>query len=250
MALTLEQMNSAAGVRQAILSAASATGVDFTYLYNQAKVESGLNPAAKAATSSATGLFQFIEQSWLGIVAQHGSAHGLGWAASAIERGADGRSHVADPQTRRAILDLRRDPALAATMAAELAADNRAVLERRLGRSAEPVDLYLAHFLGAAGATRFLRRHATNPDATAAEIFPAAARANRAVFFDRSGAARSLDEVRTRFAAKIGGGVKAPEWPRMQMAQAQAPAAPASQASQASQARLAYLLLASMGVSA
>ena len=189
----------------AIARAAASTGVDFSYLYHQAKIESSLNPNAKARTSSATGLFQFIDQTWLGTVKQHGEQHGLGWAASRIQRTGGGRYHVADPAARRAILDLRKDPDAASAMAAEFAADNRQYLESRLDRPVEGVDLYLAHFLGAAGASRFLRSHDANPDAAAASILPAAARSNRAVFYNRDGSARSFADVRARFAAKLGG---------------------------------------------
>jgi hypothetical protein len=188
----------------AIRNASARTGVDFTYLYHQARIESGLNPDARARTSSATGLFQFIDQSWLGVVRQHGAQHGLGWAANAIERGPGGRYSVADPAMRRAIMDLRRQPDAASAMAAEFAADNRDYLSSRLGRPVESVDLYLAHFLGPAGAARFLSAHAANPAAAAAPAFGAQARANRSIFFDRSGAPRSYDEIRTRFAAKLG----------------------------------------------
>src|SRR6185503_19622508 len=83
-------------VSSAIQLASARTGVDFSYLFNQARIESGLNPNARARTSSATGLFQFIDQTWLGTVKQHGAEHGLGWAAQAIRRGADGRYYVAD----------------------------------------------------------------------------------------------------------------------------------------------------------
>ena len=261
-------------VRQAIYKAASATGVDFAYLLNQARVESSLNPEAKARTSSATGLYQFIEQSWLGVVAKHGDAHGLGWAASAITRGSDGRYRVADPTMRSAILDLRRDPDASAAMAAEFASDNRDYLETRLGHQVESVDLYLAHFLGAGGATKFLRRFEAGPDAAAADVFPAAARSNRGVFYNRDGSARSLGEVRERFAAKFEGIsgnqnsvrgelVEALPFSRTLAANKDSPlrlAAFGSRSGQAStgsgrtemgaNARLAYLMLASLGVSA
>lgn len=203
MGLAVAAFAGGARVQAAIASAASATGVDFTYLMHQARVESGFDPDARARTSSATGLYQFIEQSWLGVVAKHGTEHGLSWAADAIERGSDGRYRVADPTARAAILDLRRDPQAAATMAAEHAADNRDLLETRLGRGVESVDLYLAHFLGAGGATKFLRGHDAEPDQSAAALFPAAARANRGVFYAPDGSARSLAQVRDRFAQKF-----------------------------------------------
>ena len=179
------------------------TGVDFSYLLGQAKIESSLNPTARATTSSATGLYQFIDQSWLAVIDKHGSEYGLGWASDAISQGSNGRYHVSDPQLRQQILDLRKHPETASVMAAQHAADNKAYLESKLGREAEPVDLYLAHFLGVGGATKFLSVHDRAPGASAASLFPSAARANRSIFYDRSGNARSFSEIRDRFAAKL-----------------------------------------------
>jgi len=193
-------------VTAAIQLASANTGVQFGYLLNQARLESGLNPNARARTSSATGLFQFLDQTWLGMVRQHGAEHGLGWAAGQIRQGPNGRLYVADPETRRQILDLRRQPEAASAMAAEYAADNGRYLEARLGRQMEPVDLYLAHFLGAGGAARFLRAHDSNPDAPAAPMLAQAARANRPVFYNRDGSMRSFAEIRARFAEKIATG--------------------------------------------
>ena len=245
-------------VSSAIQLAAARTGVDFDYLFNQARIESGLDTNARARTSSATGLFQFIEQTWLATVRQHGTEHGLGWAANAIQQRPNGRYHVADPAMRRAILDLRRQPEAASAMAAEFAADNRAYLERRLGREAAPVDLYLAHFLGAGGATRFLAAHDANPNASAAAVMPAAARANRWVFYNRDGSARSLADVRERFAEKMGGdALPAPrpapiappdESTTIRMAALHSSDAPAAGAGPSPRyARLAYLMLAELG---
>jgi hypothetical protein len=190
-------------VDAAIRQAAERSGVDFAYLYNQARIESSFDPHAKARTSSATGLFQFVEQTWLATVDKHGGAHGLGWAANAVQRGANGRFYVSDPQVRQQVMNLRHNPEAASAMAAEFANDNRAHLESRLGRAMQPVDLYLAHFLGAGGATKFLKAHDAQPSASAAIAFPEAARANRAIFFKRDGAPRSFAEVRNMFAAKL-----------------------------------------------
>ncbi|WP_375428728.1 lytic transglycosylase domain-containing protein [uncultured Sphingomonas sp.] len=193
-------------IQSAIALASSRTGIDFDYLLGQAKLESGLDATARAGTSSATGLYQFIEQSWLAVVKKHGAEHGMGWAADSIGRGANGRLSVADPGTRQAILNLRNDPAAASLMAAEHAGDNKAALEGRLGREATGTDLYMAHFLGLGGASKFLSRMQAEPDATGAALFPAAARANRNVFYDRGGAPRSLTRIYERFAAKLEGG--------------------------------------------
>ena len=189
-------------VTNAIAMASRRTGVDFSYLLGQAKIESSLNPTARAATSSATGLYQFIDQSWLAVIDKHGSEYGLGWASNAIQQ-SGGRYYVADPQLRQQILDLRKHPETASVMAAEHAADNKAFLESKLGREAEPVDLYLAHFLGVGGASKFLSVHDRAPDASAASLFPSAARANRSIFYDKQGNARSFAEIRDRFVSKL-----------------------------------------------
>lgn len=201
---------SSARVTTAIRTAADSAGVDFDYLYNQARLESGFNPDVRARTSSATGLFQFLDQSWLGVVRQHGAQHGLGWAAAAIRTDRNGRHSVSDPQLQRTIMDLRRQPEAASAMAAAFAADNRAYLSNRLDRPTESVDLYMAHFLGPSGAGRFLEAHAANPDAAAAPAFGREARANRSIFFDRSGAARSYDGIRRLFAERLAAGTPPP----------------------------------------
>lgn len=193
-------------IAQAISNAASRTGVDFDYLLDQARLESGFRADAKAATSSASGLYQFTNGTWLATVRDHGAKHGLDWAAAAI--GPNGR--VSDPQQRAAILALRHDPEIASLMAAEHASDNSAALIAGTGRTPGDVDLYLAHFLGAAGAVKFLNRWTDDPQTAAAPLFPEAAAANRAIFYASDGRARSLDEIRQRFAAKLGSDHSAP----------------------------------------
>lgn len=190
-------------VRDAIARAAQRTGVDFTYLLAQARLESGLDPQARAATSSAAGLYQFTSGTWLATVDRHGADHGMGWAGAAIEQG-----RVADPAMRGAVLALRHDPDAAALMAAELASDNRAALAATLGREPDAAELYMAHFLGADGASRFLAALAANPDQSAAALMPQAAAANHAIFFDAGGAPRTvggvMDLMRGKMAAAMG----------------------------------------------
>ncbi len=189
--------DSQAGVQAAIGRAAQATGTDFDYLLAQARLESGLDPAAKARTSSAAGLYQFIDATWLATLDRHGAAHGLGWAAEAI----DGKR--IDPAMRAGIMALRYNPDAAATMAGELAADNRAALTAATGREPGATELYLAHFLGAEGATRFLRAQQDDPSASAAALLPKAAAANRSIFYHPTGGARSLGEVHGLISAKM-----------------------------------------------
>ena len=189
-------------VHSAIRHAAAATDTDFDYLLAQARVESSLDPAARARTSSAAGLFQFTQGTWLETVQEHGAQHGLGWAADAITT-TGGRAQVSDPAMRQAIMDLRFDPAAASLMAGEFAGDNADYLSGSIGRAPDNTELYLAHFLGAEGARRFITAHDADPSASAAALLPDAAAANRGVFFT-GGAERSLGEVRAFFADKLG----------------------------------------------
>jgi hypothetical protein len=176
-------------VRAAIRRAADATGVDFSLLAETARRESALDPHAQAGTSSATGLFQFIESTWLYMVRRHGAEHGLGAEAAALQRGADA-------QTRRDILALRNDPELSARMAGELARENAAALHARIGRAPSAGELYAAHVLGSGGAARLIEA-AANGAPNAAEIFPREAAANRGLFYV-SGEARSAQGLLAR----------------------------------------------------
>ncbi|MEP9404055.1 lytic transglycosylase domain-containing protein [Sphingomonas sp. VNH70] len=207
--MSVVPLHNRTAVHSAIATASARTGIDFDYLLGQAQVESGMRANARAATSSATGLYQFVEQSWLGVVKAHGADHGLGWAADSIRRTASGRYYVADPATRQAILGLRNDPQAASLMAAEHAADNKAALEGSFGREATGTDLYMAHFLGLGGARQFLAAMADNPGRSGAAMFPAAARANRSIFFGEGGQPRSLSDIYQRFAARLDRGAQA-----------------------------------------
>ena len=210
-------------IQSAIALASSKTGVDFDYLLGQAKLESGLNANAKAGTSSASGLYQFIEQSWLSVVKKHGAEHGMAWAANSIGQSSSGRFSVGDAATKAAVLALRNDPNAASLMAAEYASDNKASLEGTLNRPASGTDLYMAHFMGLGGATKFLKTMQANPQASSAALFPAAARANHNVFYDSNNQPRTLSAIYDRFADKLGGAA----------AGASATATPANYAAQA-----------------
>lgn len=183
------------GVRSAIARAAQSTGVDFTYLAAQARLESAMNPNAHAATSSASGLFQFTSGTWLTMLQRHGDM--LGMSAGGT------RAALADPAARAQLLALRNDPQAAAMMAAGLASDNQSALGAVLGRVPDAGELYLASFLGADGAGRFLGAMAANPDQPAAGLFARAAAANTAIFYDGDGQARSLGQVMALLRGKM-----------------------------------------------
>lgn len=187
--------NNRSTIVAALQQAAAATGADFNYLLGTAIRESSLNPSAKAGTSSAAGLFQFVEQTWLGVVKNYGAKHGLASFASAITQGTDGRFRTSNPADRSAILALRKDPQIASLMAGEFAQATRSNLEVSLGRSVCGGELYAAHFLGTDAACRLIRMNDSQPNAVAANAFPAAADANRNVFYHRDGTAKTVREV-------------------------------------------------------
>jgi hypothetical protein len=179
----------------AIRQAAQSTGIGFDYLLTTAKIESNLNPSAQASTSSAKGLYQFIDQTWLGTMKQDGAALGLGRYADAITRSSDGHYEVSDPTMRAAILRLRTDPQASAMLAGALTRNNAALVKASIGRKPTNGELYIAHFLGADGAGKLINGAANKPQAGAAAMFPHAAAANHNIFYDNHGRARSVGEV-------------------------------------------------------
>jgi hypothetical protein len=190
-------------VTGAIRQASAVTGTSFNYLLATAQVESGLNPHAGASTSSARGLFQFIDQTWLGTMKQSGAELGYGRYAAAISRTTSGHYQVTDPEMRSEILKLRNDPTANAVMAGAFTRANADILSKKLGRAPSEGELYIAHFLGAGGAAKLISAANSNPDAKATQLFPTAATANSSIFFDRStGAPRTLAQVRNILTAR------------------------------------------------
>lgn len=178
-------------VLNAIQKASAKTGVDFAYLVQQAHAESGFDANAKAKSSSATGLFQFIDKTWLNTIEKYGYKHGIS---------TEGKS-------RQQILNMRKDPQIAADMAAEFASENQKFLNDHWAKGEKDIgatELYLAHFLGASGAAGFLNARDENPLQKAAYIFPDAAKANRNVFYEPgTGKMRTLDDIYAFFDRKF-----------------------------------------------
>src|SRR4249919_2812029 len=195
MAVNPAAASAAPQITGAIRQAAQSTGISFEYLLTTAKIESNLNPSAQASTSSAKGLYQFIDQTWLGTMKQDGAALGLGRFADAITRAPDGHYEVADPAMRAAILRLRSDPQASAMLAGALTRNNATLVSSSIGRQPTNGELYIAHFLGADGAGKLINGAATRPRASAAAMFPHAAAANHSIFYDNRGRARSVGEV-------------------------------------------------------
>ncbi len=135
-------------------------------------MESNLDPRAVATTSSARGLFQFIDQTWLGTVKEAGAALGYSQYADAITRSSSGTYSVSDPAMRKAILDLRNDPAASAAMAGVLTHSNSFKLIGRIGRRPTDAELYMAHFMGVGGAAKLISSAEATPARAARNCFP------------------------------------------------------------------------------
>ena len=190
-------------------SAGDRSGVDFDYLLQTAVRESSLNPQAKAQSSSATGLFQFLESTWLQVMKEEGPRLGYGDIAQEITRTSGGDYVVADPQRKAEILKLREDPQIASDLAAAFTKSNGDYLQARFGRMPSAGELYIAHFMGAQGAEKLFTAGLQNPDQIAADLFPRQAAANPSIFYS-NGQAKTIKEVyRSLVAQHEGQGVDA-----------------------------------------
>lgn len=175
----------------AIVKGSMETKMDPKVMMAVAEKESAFRPAVKAKRSSAVGLFQFIESTWLETVKTHGSKHGLSNESDAIKVAYSKKRKrtiysVANPKMRRHILNLRKNPYVATVMAGEYIQAARAKLEARTGKAVAQEDVYLPHFLGPNGAGRLLEASASKPQRAAKSVFPRAARANRSIFRSKS----------------------------------------------------------------
>lgn len=218
MAIDSILSNAVSQITGAIKQAAQSTGISFEYLLTTARIESNLNPSAQASTSSAKGLYQFIDQTWLGTMKQEGPALGLGRYADAISQTSDGRYDVPDAGMRNEIMRLRNDPTVSAMLAGAFSRANASQVSAAIGRPPSEGELYIAHFLGPDGAGRMISAASNRPQASAAAMFPSAAAANPTIFYEKSGRARSVSEVyakltgkfETARAANFGNGLRGP----------------------------------------
>jgi len=138
-------------------------------------IESAGNPLAKAATSSATGLGQFLSTTWLATVQRH-------------------RPDWMDGKTQAEVLAMRKVPKRAIEMLARFTEDNAALLP---GENDKDGDLYLAHFSGVGVAKRLIRAPAGAP---CEDYFsPAAVRANYSILHGKTvGDDRTWAETKMR----------------------------------------------------
>ena len=193
-ALSALKHQAGAKISGSIEQASSKTGVDFAYLMQQAGAESSFQTDVKAKTSSATGLFQFIDSTWISMIDRYGEQYGID-----------------KNQPKSDLLELRNDPEISSYMAGELAKENKQTMGRLLSNDIEigSTELYFAHFMGPSSAAGFLQARNDSPNLNGADLFPKEAQANKAVFFDANQRPRSLEEIYQKFDTKFS--IQAPQ---------------------------------------
>ncbi|MBD8906320.1 transglycosylase SLT domain-containing protein [Methylorubrum zatmanii] len=196
---------------QTIVKAAQVVETDPVLLMAVADKESSFITAVQAKTSSATGLFQFIERTWLGVIRDFGPKYGYDKEAALVVPDANDRPSIQDQAERTRILDLRRDPYLSAVMAGEMLKRDAGRIALKIGRELSLGEVYLAHFLGPDDAENFLSQVVDKPSSAAATLLPGPARANRSIFFagttgrgrHRKPASLSVAQVHQKFEAMM-----------------------------------------------
>ena len=164
-----------------------------------------------AAASSARGPVQFIESTFINAMPQAVDTLGLKLPPAAAAELEKLRAHPgANPKSFPALLKLRADPNIALKVFATFTLQNRKELQASLGRNVNDAELYMAHFLGSGGAATFLKAFAVQPGASAVDVVgPAAAAANRSVFYDKDGTPKSVSQVYYGISSGFNGGVNA-----------------------------------------
>ena len=148
------------------------------YLQSIALIESGGNTNAKAGTSSASGMFQFTEGTWKQMAKEMGKEYSL---------------------------NDRFDPQKATEVAAYFSSKQQKQLEKGVGRETNNTDMYMSHFLGAGGATKFLKAKDQNANQSAAALDPKAAAANKNIYYSKEGKERTVQEVYDLMDKKVKG---------------------------------------------
>jgi hypothetical protein len=171
---------------ETIVKAAEETNTDPVLLMAIADKESSFSPNVEARSSSAMGLFQFVDNTWLKAVREFGAKYGLAQEASMIG-GSPDRPTVADSSERAHILGLRRNPYLSAVLAAEMLKRDGQKISERIGRGLTGGETYLAHFLGPDDAEKFMEKVVGQPQYMAAALLPRPAHANASIFYSRAG---------------------------------------------------------------
>jgi hypothetical protein len=195
------------GILAAIRLGSIRTGVEFSFLMELAATESSFDPTSIAPKTTAAGLYQFKDETWLEAVRKYGKKYGMGVYAAHIEDYTDNagnnRLRIHDPVMYEYVLALRHNPRISALLAAEYVKHNRERLSDTLDREPGHTELYLTHLFGTTGAISFLKTLYETPDRIADEIFPKAAKNNQAIFRPKRSKPRTVAEIYQMFQRKF-----------------------------------------------
>lgn len=164
-------------------------GFDGKWLEKLALKESGgdidaqpIDPETGEPLSSAIGLTQFIESTWIDIMKKYGASHGF-------------HGDLRNEDVQQRALALRTNPIWSLVMAGHLAKDNAQALRNSLGRDATERELYLAHFAGIDGALTLIQADSEELGTT---IMSSEAASNPALYYDSEGSPRTIGQIRER----------------------------------------------------
>ena len=139
------------------------------YLRKLTLAESGGNPNAKNPMGTASGKYQFIESTWKNMTKKYGLNY---------------------------TLDDRFDPKKSEQVTRLFTAENENYLKSKVGRELNDGDRYLAHFLGAGGASNLLSTMQKNPNAPISTVMsPNAINSNRSVTVNKDGSLKTVSDV-------------------------------------------------------
>ncbi len=175
-------------------AAGDRSDVDFDYLLKTAERESSLNPQAKAASSSATGLFQFLDTTWLQVMKSEGAAPRLPGLCRRHHPERQRRLRHQGSQGPRRGAEAAREPDGRRRHGRRLHQEQWRLSQGKIRPHAEPRRALYRAFPRAPGGREDVRRRAEKPDQVAAQLFPQAATANPTIFYDH-GRARTIREV-------------------------------------------------------
>lgn len=178
--MILNNKNIPDNVAKPILEASDLIGVDKGFMFAMAHQESKFDPNIKAKTSSATGLYQFLKGTWKEMVGKYGDKYGIG-------------------------MEDVKDPRANSIMGALYAKENGEALQHTFGIVPSPADLYAAHFLGIAGAKRFLGGAVKDNSQPGINLVSAdVAKANKSIFYNKNGTPKTAKEVYMFFDKTVG----------------------------------------------